>query len=133
MVTDSDAEQVSAVPVLTSVPIDPWETTSVTLLGDAIHTMTPLQGLGGGTALRDAGLLCHKLVDIDRGSLPLLAAIREYETAMVKYGFDAVRVSRRFADLVMSDNYLLRAAFKAALRVTNMVPALKRLMFRRGR
>ena len=132
MVADSDTEQVSAVPVLTSVPIGPWETTRVTLLGDAIHTMTPLQGLGGSTALRDAGLLCHKLVDIDRG-LPLLAAIREYETAMVKYGFDAVRVSRRFADLVMSDNCLLRAAFKAALRVTNMVPALKRLMFRRGR
>ena len=133
IVTDSNAEQVSAVPVLTSVPIGPWETTRVTLLGDAIHTMTPLQGLGGSSALRDAGLLCHQLVDIDRGSSPLLPAIREYETAMVKYGFDAVRVSRRFADLVMSDNCLLRAAFKAALRVTNMVPVLKRLMFRRGR
>jgi len=133
MVADSDAEQVSAVPVLTSVPIGPWETTRVTLLGDAIHTMTPLQGLGGSSALRDAGLLCHKLVDIDRGSSPLLPAIREYETAMVKYGFDAVRVSRRFADVVMSDNCLLRAAFKAALRVTNVVPPLKRLMFRRGR
>jgi 2-polyprenyl-6-methoxyphenol hydroxylase-like FAD-dependent oxidoreductase len=133
IVADSDSEQVSAVPILTSVPIGRWETTSVTLLGDAIHTMTPLQGLGGSSALRDAGLLCHKLVDIDRGRSFLIPAIREYETAMVKYGFDAVRLSRRFADLVMSDNCLLRAAFKAALRVTNMVPPLKRLMFRPGR
>ena len=98
-----------------------------------IGVVTPLQGLGGSSALRDAGLLCHKLVDVDRGSSPLLPAILEYETAMVKYGFDAVRVSRRFTDLVMSDNCLSRAAFKAALRVTNMVPVLKRLMFRRGR
>jgi 2-polyprenyl-6-methoxyphenol hydroxylase-like FAD-dependent oxidoreductase len=133
MVADSDAEWVSAVPVLTSVPVVPWETTSVTLLGDAIHTMTPLQGLGGSSALRDAGLLCHKLVEIDRRSSPLLPAIHEYETVMVKYGFDAVRLSRRFADLVVSDNWLLRAAFKAALRVANMVPPLKRCMFRRGR
>jgi 2-polyprenyl-6-methoxyphenol hydroxylase-like FAD-dependent oxidoreductase len=133
MVADSDAEQVSAVPVLTSVPICPWQTTCVTLLGDAIHTMTPLQGLGGSSALRDAGLLCHKLVEVDRGSSPLLPAIHEYEMAMVKYGFAAVRVSRRFADLVVSDNWLWRAAFKTALRVATMVPALKRLMFRRGR
>ena len=41
--------------------------------------MTPLQGLGGSSALRDAGLLCHKLVDIDRGRSPLPPAIREYE------------------------------------------------------
>jgi 2-polyprenyl-6-methoxyphenol hydroxylase-like FAD-dependent oxidoreductase len=133
IIADSDTKQISAVPILTSVPIGPWETTRVTLLGDAIHTMTPLQGLGGSSALRDAGLLYHKLVDVDRGNSPLIPAIREYETAMVKYGFDAVRVSRRFADLVMSDNCLLRAAFKAALRLTSMVPPLKRLMFRRGR
>jgi 2-polyprenyl-6-methoxyphenol hydroxylase-like FAD-dependent oxidoreductase len=132
LVADSDAEQVSAVPVLTSVPIGPWETISVTLVGDAIHTMTPLQGLGGSSALRDAGLLCRKLVEIDRGCSPLLPGIHEYETAMVKYGFDAVRVSRRFADLVVSDNWLLRAAFKAALRVADMVPPLKCRLFRRG-
>jgi 2-polyprenyl-6-methoxyphenol hydroxylase-like FAD-dependent oxidoreductase len=110
--SESDAEQVSAVLVLTSVLISPWQTTSVMLLGDAIHTMTPLQGLGGSTALRDAGLLCRKLVEVDRGNSPLLPGIHEYETAMIKYGFDAVRVSRRFADLVVSENWLLRGHSK---------------------
>jgi len=132
MVADTDARQVSAVPVLTSVPIEPWEWTNITLLGDAIHTMTPLQGLGGSSALRDAGLLCRKLVEVDRGSSMLLAAIHEYEAAMVEYGFKAVRISARFADFAISESGLTRAAFKAALQVANIIPPLKRRMFSRG-
>ncbi len=55
LIADSDQQSISAVPVLTSIPIDLWESTNVALLGDAVHTMTPLQGLGGSSALRDAG------------------------------------------------------------------------------
>ena len=57
LIAESDTENISAVPVLTSLPVKSWESTNVTLLGDAIHTMTPLQGLGGSTALRDPNLL----------------------------------------------------------------------------
>jgi 2-polyprenyl-6-methoxyphenol hydroxylase-like FAD-dependent oxidoreductase len=52
------------------------------LLGDAIHTMTPLQGLGGNTALVDAALLAQQLVEVDRGRLTIAEAIGSYEARM---------------------------------------------------
>ena len=73
------------------MPVKPWKPSTVTLLGDAIHTMTPLQGLGGSTALRDAGLLCRAIVEADSGGVTPVAAIRRYEHAMIEYGFAAVR------------------------------------------
>src|SRR5262249_45352732 len=45
---------VAAFPVKTSVPIPPWHTRNVTLLGDALHNITPYHGIGANTALRYA-------------------------------------------------------------------------------
>jgi len=44
----------------TAPQIDPWLTSNVTLLGDAIHVM-PLRGSEANTALRDASLLARHL------------------------------------------------------------------------
>lgn len=130
LIADSDPKSVSAVPVLTSIPIEPWESTNITLLGDAIHTMTPLQGLGGSSALRDAGQLRHELVEVHTGTCTSTMAIRRYEKAMINYGFAAVRRSAWIGRVIVSDNRLLRGAFKAALRVATSIPSLKRRMFR---
>ena len=116
LIAASDSKEIAAVPVLTSIPVKPWDSTNVTLVGDAIHTMTPLQGLGGSTALRDAGLLCHELVKADRGECTAIEAICVYERAMAAYGFPAVRRSAWFGKVVVSDNRLLRGTFKTALR-----------------
>ena len=130
LIAASDPKDLSAVPVLTSIPVKPWQSTNVTLLGDAIHTMTPLQGLGGSTALRDAGLLRRELVKADRGECTPIAAINAYEKAMIEYGFAAVRRSMWFGRVVRSDNHLFRAAFKSALLMGTRIPWLKRRMFR---
>ncbi|MFC5099520.1 FAD-dependent oxidoreductase [Kibdelosporangium philippinense] len=45
-----------------SEPVEPWPSSTVTLLGDAIHTMTPGLGVGANTALRDAQILGDNLV-----------------------------------------------------------------------
>ncbi|MDQ2830651.1 MAG: FAD-dependent monooxygenase [Chloroflexota bacterium] len=84
-----------ALTIRTAVPLAPWPTTTVTLLGDAIHAMSPAGGSGANTALRDAGLLCRHLVAAARGETPLLMAIGAYENEMVAYGFDAVRASQQ--------------------------------------
>jgi 2-polyprenyl-6-methoxyphenol hydroxylase-like FAD-dependent oxidoreductase len=86
----SDPGSCFPITIRTSLPIEPWPASTITLLGDAIHTMTPGQGVGANTALRDAALLCRELVAVQRGAKPLLAAVGDYEAEMVPYGFARV-------------------------------------------
>uniref|UniRef100_UPI001C2F2347 FAD-dependent oxidoreductase n=1 Tax=Streptomyces sp. GbtcB6 TaxID=2824751 RepID=UPI001C2F2347 len=79
--------------IRTSEPVEQWPTSNVTLLGDAIHTMTPGRGVGANTALRDAALLTRRLTAVRDGSSPLLAAVRDYETKMIAYSREAVEKS----------------------------------------
>ena len=97
LVAESSVETVTCLPIFTSAPLQPWQTSNITLLGDAIHSMTPFRGIGANTALRDAQLLSRKLIAANRDELPLLTGIADYETAMLDYGFAAVRASLRAA------------------------------------
>ncbi|MFI5709145.1 FAD-dependent oxidoreductase [Kribbella sp. NPDC051620] len=119
--------------IWTSVPLDPWPTTNVTLLGDAIHTMTPGRGVGANTALRDALQLCKKLIEVRDGRSELIAAVGEYEKAMIEYGFDAVLKSR--AQMSASDpvhkpvvGRVVLAGMRTAMRAVNHLPPVKRRM-----
>ncbi|GAB1513713.1 FAD-dependent oxidoreductase [Actinophytocola sp. KF-1] len=129
MVAETPGETVTLLPIRTSVPVTQWETTNITVLGDAIHSMTPFRGIGANTALRDAQLLARNLIDAAQGKRELLAAIRDYETQMIDYGFAAVRLSLRTAKQTISNNWLGRSMFKIALRVFALVPPLKRKVF----
>ncbi|HEY7488886.1 MAG TPA: NAD(P)/FAD-dependent oxidoreductase [Streptosporangiaceae bacterium] len=126
LVAESDPGTVAPVVVRSMAPVPAWKTTTVTLLGDAIHNMTPMAGIGANTALRDADLLCRKLTAADRGEAALLPAIAEYEAAMRDYGFAAVKLSLRNARQATAPSRLARAAFKAVLRAVNAIPVLKR-------
>jgi 2-polyprenyl-6-methoxyphenol hydroxylase-like FAD-dependent oxidoreductase len=87
-----EAEIAATFPVMlrSSEPVKPSRTRNITLLGDAIHTMTPGRGEGANTALRDAELLCEKLVDVAKKGTSLPQAKSEYEREMLRYGFEAV-------------------------------------------
>lgn len=87
-------EETILVPIRSAVPIGPWPSTRVTLLGDAVHAMSPARGSGANTALRDAALLATELASAARGDKNVVEAIADYEREMVDYGFEAVRASR---------------------------------------
>ncbi|MFG1819666.1 FAD-dependent oxidoreductase [Kribbella sp. NPDC049174] len=119
--------------IWTSVPLEPWQTTNVTLLGDAIHTMTPGRGVGANTALRDAVNLCRALIEVRDGTKQLLTAVGDYEMRMIEYGFDAVNKSR--AQMTADDpvhkpviGRVALAGMRTAMRAVNHLPPVKRRM-----
>ncbi|HXT89914.1 MAG TPA: NAD(P)/FAD-dependent oxidoreductase [Trebonia sp.] len=87
-------EETTLIPIRSAVPIEAWTSTRVTLLGDAVHAMSPARGSGANTALRDAALLAAELASAARGEKDVVRAIADYEREMVTYGFEAVRASR---------------------------------------
>ncbi|MFY9956891.1 FAD-dependent oxidoreductase [Bradyrhizobium sp.] len=125
LVQAADASAVSAFAVKTSVPIPPWRTRNVTLLGDALHNMTPFRGIGANTALRDAAALRNALVIVDRGERDLVPALADYERDMIDYGFAAVRASLADMERFHADRPLSRALTKAAFRAADWIPPLK--------
>lgn len=117
----------------TSVPTDPWPASNVTLLGDAIHTMTPGMGVGANTALRDAALLCRRLTEVRDGERSLISAVQAYESRMVEYGFQAVIDSRKRTggEQLVHEPVVGRialAGLRTALRIADRLPTVKRRM-----
>jgi salicylate hydroxylase len=127
----SDPATLSLLPIRTSLPVAPWETSRITLLGDAIHAMTPFRGIGANIALKDAARLRDALVAGASGARPLIDAIRAYETEMLRYGFAAVKNSLAAMEQTVGENEFARTLARAAFRVIDRLPPVKRWMFRR--
>ncbi|HEX4165073.1 MAG TPA: FAD-dependent monooxygenase [Bryobacteraceae bacterium] len=103
LIQQSDPATIAVWNIRTSVPVEHWRTTNITLLGDAIHSMTPARGIGANIALRDADLLRRKLAAAHEGNAPLLQAIEEYELEMIAYGFQAVRESAQALQMFVAE------------------------------
>jgi 2-polyprenyl-6-methoxyphenol hydroxylase-like FAD-dependent oxidoreductase len=100
LVRCADPSSVFALSIRAALPVDPWPTTRITLLGDAIHATTPAGGTGANVALRDAALLTEQLTAVDRGRADLLDAIGGYEQQLRAYGFAASTRSLRSAEQI---------------------------------
>ena len=131
LVHHADAATINALTICTAVPVAPWPTQRVTLLGDAIHSMTPYRGIGANVALKDAMRLCRALTAADRGERTLIDAIRGYEVDMLDYGFRAVRTSLHAMNQAIVESRVRAVLSRTALRVIDRVPALKRAMLSR--
>jgi salicylate hydroxylase len=127
----ADTDTVNAIAIRTSVPIAAWQTQRVTLLGDAIHAMTPYRGIGANVALKDAVRLCRALTMASRAERPVIDAIRDYETGMIDYGFRAVQTSLHAMNQAVMEGRVQSMLSRAVLRIINCVPPLKRRMLNR--
>ncbi|KAA0970883.1 FAD-dependent monooxygenase [Aureimonas fodinaquatilis] len=93
LVERTDRSTVGLIRIRSSVPFEAWETGAVTLLGDAVHSMTYFRGQGATTALHDARLLTRAISAIASGRRQVREALAAYEHEMRMTGFRAVRES----------------------------------------
>lgn len=129
----SEMETINSIDIRTSVPLEPWASSRVTLLGDAVHTMTPGRGVGANTALEDAALLRKRLIEVRDGKRELIPAIHSYEADMLEYSRKVVLESRQQMDArdVIHKPVVGRAVLaliRTGMRIVNHLPILKRLM-----
>lgn len=127
----ADPASRSAVTFRATGPLPPWPAGPVTVLGDAIHVMPPIGGLGGNTALRDASLLGRLLPAVEHGRRGLLDAVAAYEGELRAYGPAAVRYALAQQDQTLASGRVGTAATRAFLRLCAAVPALRRRVFAR--
>jgi salicylate hydroxylase len=74
-------------------PTPAWESSNVTVIGDAIHAMLPTFGMGGNTSLRDAALLTAGLARAAAGEATVVDAVADYEAAMREYVYPIMEMS----------------------------------------
>jgi 2-polyprenyl-6-methoxyphenol hydroxylase-like FAD-dependent oxidoreductase len=100
LVQCSDPAASFALSIRAAKPVDPWPTTRITLLGDAIHATTPAGGPGANLAMRDAALLTDRLAEVAAGGADPRTALAGYEDEMRRYGFAAATRSLTAAEKI---------------------------------
>ncbi|MEW2428596.1 NAD(P)/FAD-dependent oxidoreductase [Micromonospora sp. NPDC047644] len=99
-----------------------WAVPRATMMGDAVHVMPPFGAHGGNTALRDAALLGHKLVEARASGASVEEAIASYQDEMVRYAFRAVdtaaRLMRRLTGGAAAPHWVLTRVLPRLHRVT---------------
>jgi 2-polyprenyl-6-methoxyphenol hydroxylase-like FAD-dependent oxidoreductase len=124
----ADPTTLSQFSIRTSTPVGPWPTGRVTLIGDAIHAMTPYRGIGANMALEDAVRLKRALVAAARGERDVFEAIGGYEDAMRDYAFRAVRNSLQAMNGAVDAGAVRLTLQRAMFRAIDRMPLVKRWM-----
>ena len=106
LVLSGDPASFFLVEMSTSVPAALDPPVNVTLLGDAIHAMTPTLGRGANVAMRDGAMLGRELMKVADGKAPLGEALAAYERDMTAYGFSVVREAALIGEQRMAQNPL---------------------------
>ena len=112
--------------IRSSRPVKAWTPSNITLLGDAIHNMTPYRGIGANVALRDAALLCAKLTEAAQSAGAVAKKIGDYERAMRVYGFEAVAESHKALEQGVTPRRLGFKVGMSAMRIASRIPAVQR-------
>lgn len=126
LVRDGDVAATALIRLRSMPHLPYWKAGRVTLIGDAIHNMTPMAGMGANTALRDAAELADRLASARHP----VTAVAGYERVMRAYANRAVALSRGNAVRAARSTALSRRALRGTLRAVERMPSLKRALFR---
>lgn len=127
LVERADPATMTSFEARSAEPIAPWQTGAVTLLGDAIHNMTPFRGMGANMALRDAAALREALVSIAQGKVDRTTALATYERDMIEEGFAAVNASLGEMRRLHARSPLSRLLSRLVYRTVDTVKPLQKL------
>jgi 2-polyprenyl-6-methoxyphenol hydroxylase-like FAD-dependent oxidoreductase len=127
LIERADPATMTSFEAKSAAPIALWDTGPVTLLGDAVHNMTPFRGMGANLALRDAAALRKALVSIARGQEERIAALRAYEREMIEQGFTAVNSSLAEMRRLHARSPVGRIMSKLIFRTVDTVKPLQKL------
>ncbi|HEY3560881.1 MAG TPA: NAD(P)/FAD-dependent oxidoreductase [Kribbella sp.] len=94
LVDAAEAEAAFPITLRTCVTVPTWSSARVTLLGDAVHPMTPAAGAGANTALWDAARLTRALTSAED--------LATYQQEVVANGQQIVTESLRNAERMFS-------------------------------
>jgi len=122
MITESRPESVEMMRLKHSTLLRPWPSTTVTVLGDAVHNMPPVGGLGANAALLDAAALAEELL---RGGQPV-DAIAAYEKRMREHGYGALRESLTNTRRAITPNVVSRRMGRVFFRGMKLVSKFRR-------
>ncbi len=122
----------NAIAFRATAPLPAWTPSPVTVLGDAIHLMPPVGGLGGNTALRDAHLLTRQLGAVHRGERGLIPAIGGYESELREYGPAAVRRAVTDTERALAGGAAAALGVRSWFRLCSAIPAMRRRTFAGG-
>lgn len=126
LVNGTDPSTIKCLPIRTMPSLAPWEPGNVTLIGDTIHNMTPMAGIGANTTLRDAEVLTRCLIDVAAGRLGLTEGVGIYESTMRRYANEALKLSTRNAINACEGGMAQRFLFRNFLRAAHSFPVIMR-------
>jgi 2-polyprenyl-6-methoxyphenol hydroxylase-like FAD-dependent oxidoreductase len=127
LVERADPTTMTSFAAKSAEPVAPWKTGAVTLLGDALHNMTPFRGMGANMALRDAASLREVLVSIAEGREERISALVAYEREMIEQGFAAVNASLAEMRRLHARSPVSRFLSKLMYRTVDVVKPLQKL------
>jgi len=103
VISRSNPTDVAALPIRSGRPDALWSFGAVTLLGDAIHAMSPAGGLGANTTLEDARVLAEILSDARSQARSANIAMLDYEADMRDRASRAIDASERGATMLFEN------------------------------
>jgi 2-polyprenyl-6-methoxyphenol hydroxylase-like FAD-dependent oxidoreductase len=127
LVERADPATMTAFDAKSAEPVAPWKTGAVTLLGDALHNMTPFRGMGANMALRDAASLRDALVAIAERRAAPTEALAVYERDMIEQGFAAVNASSAEMHRLHPRSPVSRSLSRLVFRTVDTVKPLQKL------